>query len=127
MDPLECSKLEQTSKMNELGFLVDINDDEWAKLFYDRQCYIFNPNPVTLGFVIAPTLKCNLNCPYCFENDNRHHNRMSADTVEKTIDYIIRTVNSCPFTKEVYIVWFGGEPCLEVDIIRKISKHIIPF
>ena len=57
MDPLECSKLEQTSKMNELGFLVDINDDERAKIFYDRQCFIFNQNPVTLGFVIAPICK----------------------------------------------------------------------
>lgn len=122
-----CSFLKETPQMYEKGFLVNVFDDEWEKLFYDRQCYIFNPNPVSLGFVIAPTLKCNLKCPYCFENDDRNHITMDSQTIESTIRYIMQSVENYPAIKEVFIVWFGGEPCLEINTIKTISENVIPF
>lgn len=106
------------------GFVVKENFDEWGRLLYDRQMFIFNPNPMVLGFVIAPSLKCNLQCSYCFERDGRDFETMTDEIVDKTASYILDSIKELKSVKEVYISWFGGEPCMQIEKIQKIYTLI---
>lgn len=119
--------LELANELHLKGFLVCEEEDEWSKLLYERQAFIFNPNPTVLGFVIAPTLQCNLSCPYCFEKDGRSLSTMTEDIVEQSAKYIISQISRMPTVRELYIAWFGGEPCLQVDKIRKIYSLLLPI
>lgn len=52
-----------------LGFCVPSDEDEVQKFVNERkQAYL---NHTHLEYVIAPTLKCNMQCIYCFENASK--------------------------------------------------------
>lgn len=55
-----------TLELKENGFLVDIEFDENAFLKYYNQKIRFSSEYFSL--TIAPSLSCNFDCPYCFEN-----------------------------------------------------------
>lgn len=67
-----------------------------------------------LNLIIAPTLNCNFNCPYCFENDKRA-STMSDSTINDLIDFI----KSFEGIKEMSLTWYGGEPLLALPTIEK--------
>lgn len=72
-----------------------------------------------LNLIIAPTLNCNFNCPYCFENDKRA-STMSDSTINDLIDFI----KSFEGVKEMSLTWYGGEPLLALPTIEKILTRI---
>ena len=127
LNPSLCSNLPETDIMVEKGFLVSTNTNEWSRLVFDRQCFIFNPSPTTIGFVIAPTLACNMKCPYCFENDGRRLTTMSDRIMTATLEYIKGEIENHQSVKDVSIVWFGGEPCLQSDLIVRFCNSLIPY
>lgn len=88
---------------------------------------ISGQSPELLRIVIAPTLKCNYNCTYCFENDGRDKVSMSEEVLYKTVEYIRKIVETTPSIKTVFITWFGGEPLLELKSIIRISEKLIPW
>ena len=55
---------------------------------------------------IAPTLDCNFDCPYCYEN--RRNGKMSEEVQDALIDFIQNSVTS--ETSVMDISWYGGEP-----------------
>lgn len=69
----------------------------------------------TLNLVIVPTLNCNFNCSYCFEN-NKRASRMS----DSTIDNLISFIKSFEHVKEISLTWYGGEPLLALPVIEKL-------
>jgi uncharacterized protein len=75
------------------------------------ECPFFRPNNVTI-FI---TDKCNLACDYCFiRKGNRE---MDLDTLKQSIDFILdKGINS--------IWYFGGEPLLEMDLIKKADDYL---
>ncbi len=127
MDPSRCSNLPESKKMAEKGFLVSTNIDEWSRLVFDRQCFIFNPSPTTIGFVITPTLACNMKCPYCFENDGRQLTTMNENIMFATLAYIKKEIEDHPSVKDISIVWFGGEPCLQSNLIVSFCDSLFPY
>lgn len=67
--------------------------------------------------VLLPlTEMCNLNCVYCYET-NKKKRKMSYDTAIKIIDSEIIE------SEEINISFFGGEPFLEFDLMKKIVDH----
>ncbi len=72
-----------------------------------------------LGLTIAPTLSCNLCCPYCFER-NKPTGVASYETCDKIIDFIKRHRKA----RKLYITWFGGEPLLCPDKIEYLLGKI---
>ncbi len=69
--------------------------------------------------VITLTHNCNLNCSYCYE---------SHDTTSMNYDTLLRIVET-EFDKvtdddEIEFDFFGGEPFLEFDNIRKIVEYV---
>ena len=76
-------------------------------------------NTEKLSLVIAPTTGCNFACPYCFEGEKREK-RMSTDIINALVVFI----NSYQESKELEIIWFGGEPLTAFDIMTDIVSHI---
>lgn len=65
-----------------------------------------------LGITLAPTVSCNLRCPYCFEAE-----KPAGVITEKTCDDVLDFINSHVLCKSFSLNWFGGEPLLGIDRI----------
>ena len=63
------------------------------------------------------TYNCNLACDYCFCGKKRKDS-MSEEMSRKAIDFFMKRSN-----EKVNIVFFGGEPLLESDLIEKIILY----
>jgi uncharacterized protein len=71
--------------------------------------------------IIKPTHKCNLNCPYCYDEHNREcvytDGMMSMKTVEKISEVFKDDVANW--------IWHGGEPLMmPLDFYYKANKKI---
>lgn len=71
---------------------------------------------------INPTLDCNFNCWYCYEN-HIPQSRMNAATLNATKSFISNTLNNKQI-KTLELGFFGGEPIL---YFRGIAKEIISY
>ncbi|WDV44643.1 radical SAM protein [Clostridiaceae bacterium M8S5] len=75
--------------------------------------------------VLEVTEKCNLRCKYCtyskdFNNTRNHgYKNMSVDIALSAIDYLKEHGNK----KEVVISFYGGEPLIMVDLIKKCVAY----
>ncbi len=73
------------------------------------------------------TQQCNLRCGYCiysgiYTRSRSHANkRMSWDTAKKAIDFFLRRNIELP---EIIIGFYGGEPLLEFDLIKKCVEYV---
>ena len=73
---------------------------------------------------IVTTEKCNLACKYCYMHNNPIN--MSYEVADKIIEKlydIINSLNIFNFNK-AKIVYFGGEPLINLDIIKYIHKKV---
>ena len=52
---------------------------------------------------------------------------MTAEIVSKVIEFIKKKASGNPNLKRLNVKWFGGEPLLHLDIIRKVSKELIGY
>ena len=109
------------------GCLVAANLDELNKVLREEKQAIHNPYQKVLHLTIAPGLGCNYNCVYCFEKDRASHVGMSSDMQEKTAAFILWLAENNPNLEYLMIRWFGGEPLLYMDAIKKISERLIPW
>lgn len=66
--------------------------------------------------VITLTRDCNLNCSYCFVKKKRE--KVSLKKVKSTLDLFLKNSKS-----QKTIIYFGGEPFLEKELIRKIIEY----
>lgn len=113
---IEYKKLQK--QMYEAGFLVDDNIDELAILEYQHNVAKFNSKKLTI--TILPTLSCNFNCFYCFEDETNVH--IGAREVEAIQEFVKERINGI---EELNICWFGGEPLIKQDTIWQLSKFFI--
>lgn len=103
--------------LTENGVFVESDDVELAKFKLLKQYNRMDDSYMAL--TIAPTLSCNLHCPYCFEKE--HPNIFMTDEVENGIvDFIKGHKN----VRRMKVSWFGGEPLLAFDRIVTLTKKI---
>lgn len=107
------------------GFIVSKNIDEYRRVKNEFQMNL-NTKQNMVTYVIAPTLRCNLNCEYCFQKNYRDNKcqDISNETLDNIIEFIIKSNKNNPNLKYIKISWFGGEPLLCYDKIIKFSKII---
>ncbi|MCL1994620.1 MAG: SPASM domain-containing protein [Defluviitaleaceae bacterium] len=92
---------------------------------YDSLRFFSNLNKYAnkqLSLTIAPTLDCNMACPYCYEK--RREVKMSSTVKSALCEYAETYLekNDC---KALNVVWYGGEPLLEIDTIVSLSQNFI--
>ena len=120
------NKVNETCKyfneLKEQGLIVPSDVDQVGMIQYNENLAKFADNRTNLSFVIAPTLKCNLRCYYCFESNQNDTLIASDEMLDSTINFIESMMNN--ETKSLHINWFGGEPMLAYDFILKFSDRI---
>lgn len=77
----------------------------------------------TILFTIWTTSACNLKCKYCYEGTNKECNNMNFDCADDTISFIINIMKENPM-HNIWVVFHGGEPCLNFSIIEYVVKKI---
>jgi uncharacterized protein len=99
--------------------IVDNSEDEISKLKLYNSLSKFDNS--FLSLTIAPTMKCNFDCIYCYEKGCRN-NSMNDDVLNETVDYIKTNILNM---KGLSICWYGGEPLLAIKEIKYIYDHVI--
>lgn len=120
----ECVKnkedQETISIMKDNGFLVNRELDEYAKLkVIGNMSRYSNEN---FSLMIAPTMACNMACPYCYEE--KTNKRMSENIENALVDYVEKTIINNKI-KKFNVAWYGGEPLLEKKMILRLSRKFI--
>lgn len=69
----------------------------------------------TLGLML--TEACNLRCEYCYQNRKRDR-RMSWDVLRSSLDLLLDSGNP-----RLTVAFFGGEPLLEMALIRRAVEY----
>lgn len=75
-----------------------------------------------IGLQILPTLGCNFNCTYCFEQAQYKRESMSPGVMEAIIAHVSKKIK--PTTRYLNVMWFGGEPLLAVKCIRYLGRAL---
>lgn len=108
--------------MSNNGFIVEEDLDEFKKLMLEYKLYRYDRSG-GLFLTIAPTMNCNMACPYCYEKKNLE--KMSENTQQLLIKCIEDYIKRYPQITFISVSWYGGEPLLEKEIIRYLSKELI--
>jgi uncharacterized protein len=88
-------------------------------IIFENRKRVFNSDSYNL--MILPTLNCNFNCWYCYEED-RPKRIMNQETVEATIKFIQNTIEN----KSYFILdWYGGEPLLCYKSVIEPISHTV--
>lgn len=78
-----------------------------------------NFSETVLNLTIVPTLACNFNCPYCYES-HRRPVHMTEQTEAKIIEFFRRF----KAVRVLSLTWYGGEPLLRFETIRRLTEQI---
>ena len=100
------------------GLIVNYDEREALSALARMGCTM---NPV-VALTICPTMGCNFDCPYCFENHRA--GRMSQETQDDVVALAERMLRSSG-AKKVMVCWFGGEPLLMPEIIESLSARLM--
>ncbi|MBQ9007094.1 MAG: radical SAM protein [Atopobiaceae bacterium] len=76
----------------------------------------------TVGFIICPTLGCNFDCPYCFED---HFAGFMSQEVQDDVVALAERMLGASNARTFQVNWYGGEPLLAPDIIESLSMRLI--
>ena len=105
------------SLFRERGLIVDFDEQEalaeMGRKNRDERDF------VTL--TICTTMQCNFNCPYCFE---RHSGIDMSDEVQNHVVALAERMLAHFKPKRVHIIWFGGEPLLNPNVIWKLTDKL---
>lgn len=93
---------------------------EWLRTLFDT------PRLDTpFSAIVVLNLDCNLACPYCYEDEFRGKQYMSAETATLLVETIRR--DRIDQGQPVRLTFYGGEPLLSLDLIRAISLPLQEF
>lgn len=112
-DELQTSAPELFKTLRQHHIISDGIEDDDAVVIMEMQSNMGAYSSGMLGVTLAPTVSCNLRCPYCFESE-KPSGLISKKTCEDVIDFI----NSHTLCKKFSLNWFGGEPLLGIDRIE---------
>ena len=120
-------KYKQLKKLkyeNQEEFDFIIENYEEMKSNLEQPPMIYSPElsgQFTLS--IHPSSKCNLNCAYCFRDENADKRKqIDFDVAKKAIDYMI-TEYAPNAAKYIIDLSGSGEPLLNFELIKKITDY----
>ena len=109
--------------------VIESSDHELQLIRNRRQAYVSNNDRTnTLNVSIATTLRCNLNCSYCYQTKYRSLRRPEIDMTDETMERIIGFIKERSDSEtKISVGWYGGEPLMCMNVIEKISAELIKF
>lgn len=119
-DPRPTDSLEEAllEKLQKGQFLIPEGLDELKLLKVRNRLSRFSARG--LGLVIAPTLRCNFDCPYCYVD--RNANRMTEEARARVKKFFSRKMEESPGAA---VCWTGGDPSLALGVVEDLSAHFI--
>ncbi|MDD4052171.1 MAG: 4Fe-4S cluster-binding domain-containing protein [candidate division Zixibacteria bacterium] len=98
------------------GYILNSNVDELGVLQMVSLLGRFSSEHLQL--TIMPTLDCNFQCTYCYEETRPEY--MTNEVQEALISWVSEKVQTA---KKFTVGWFGGEPLLHLDCIQRLSER----
>jgi len=131
LDDLPDSKLKtQNSKLKqnlealkESGIIVEDEKEDDAKLKDFFRQLKYDSSALPFEVTILTTYACNFRCVYCFEESVKDDVFLDKDTSDLIIKWIIQRAEQRKF-KRIFLVYYGGEPLLNIRPIYDISWHL---
>jgi len=117
-DPSTCTKPFLREAL-EAGFLIPSDENEVEKVLAVQRMNNFSTR--FAGFQLLPTTACNARCWYCYE-EGFIKETMSDDVVTAIPDFLESYMG---MVDDFHITWFGGEPLMGLDIMRRLSREVI--
>lgn len=77
----------------------------------------------TRTITLTITENCNLSCIYCYEH-NKSVCNMSFSTAKNILDKELKAEVQ---SENIYIEFFGGEPFLNFELIKKVVDYVLSF
>lgn len=117
----KLNDIEELGKLIDAGFLVyeNVNElNELEELFNQSR---YSKEEISITF--APTLNCNFNCAYCYEQKSL--DQMKKDNFLQLLKFLKKTITE--ETKVVNFSWFGGEPMLSKSLMIKFIDSFKEF
>jgi uncharacterized protein len=72
-----------------------------------------------MKYTVCLTQQCNLRCSYCYIN--KKESKLSIETAKHIIDFVFKNT---PAYEKIELGYFGGEPLLEIELMKKITQII---
>jgi len=101
------------------GFVVDAEFDEYKFMRIQQQMHRYSKRAI--GLTILPTLRCNLACKYCYEEERQ--GSLSKKARDQIVTYVKNVISEG--AESLHISWYGGEPLLELNTIINLSKRFL--
>ncbi|WP_026670303.1 radical SAM/SPASM domain-containing protein [Butyrivibrio sp. AE3006] len=108
------------------GFLIPAEINQ-AEIIKGQQINAFEEQATHMSLLITVSSKCNYHCEYCFQGNHAHGINMAEETVADTISYIKREIDSNDKLKSLGVTFFGGEPLMGMNAIRKLSRFLLEY
>lgn len=116
-----CAGMASDSEIKELiDNHILVSDDLNELETYKKACIEAYNHSDVLSLAIMPTLSCNCACPYCFERKTSA--KMTPETEADILSWIDNQLQNY---KLLSVDWFGGEPLLHQEIIKRMSLHLM--
>ncbi|ACB86003.1 radical SAM/SPASM domain-containing protein [Natranaerobius thermophilus] len=116
---LQIDDTELYKTLEENGFILENALNEIDLIRYSLLKHRYSTK--RFGFTLVPTLECDFECIYCYEQGVQH-GYMSEDIQQSIINYIKQKLDHI---RDLSIGWHGGEPLLALDVIENINKQAI--
>lgn len=100
------------------GVIVDFDERAALETMGRAACAA----PHAIGLSICPTMGCNFDCPYCFQDHLA--GKMSPKVQDDLVALAERMMDTVGIN-DLSVTWFGGEPLLYPGIIESLSERLM--
>ncbi|BAD86349.1 hypothetical protein, conserved, radical SAM superfamily [Thermococcus kodakarensis KOD1] len=109
-------------ELTTLGFLIPSQLDE--KELMRTHVNVLKYTPTHMGMFVNLTSRCNLSCPYCYQ-DLRKALDSNQDLTTDSWNRIMRLINKrINILRNVNVVFFGGEPMLNYNTLKVAVRDL---
>ena len=115
------SRISQLLELKELGILTESKMNEDKEIEYWFQKMKFDSS--ILSATILTTFACNMKCIYCFEQGVDSNISMKQEIINNTCAWLTNRMEQLR-PKELVIIFFGGEPLMNLKAVEYISKTL---
>lgn len=121
-----CDNLKKTVNYLFSNYYIVNSEAEDDNLY--QQCVNLIYPPAISNAYIVVTENCNFNCKYCFISErvsaNATNKVMTQDVAKASVELLQRTYERQQHEYDKTITFYGGEPMLNLDIIKYFMQEV---